>query len=67
MVGGIFPSRIAIMQKMTSSAPVVPIIWPVIDLVEETGILYARFPNTRLIALVSERSFNTVPVPCALM
>ena len=52
---------------MTSSAPVAPIIWPVMDLVEEIGILYASSPNALFTAFVSERSFNWVAVPCALI
>ncbi len=61
------PVRMAWTQKIASSAPVAPIMWPVIDLVEEIGTCPARSPRAALIARVSERSLRTVPVPWALM
>ena len=41
-------------RKPTSRAPVAPIMWPVMDFVEETGMRRERSPNAPLIARVSD-------------
>jgi hypothetical protein len=66
-VGGTMPSRIAITQAISSSAPDAPRQWACIDLVEEIESLWAWSPKTRLIAAVSIWSLALVPVPCALI
>ena len=50
-----------------SRAPLAPSKWPVIDLVELIGTLYACSSKTDFIASVSYLSFKGVDVPCALM
>ena len=50
-----------------SIAEAAPIVCPSIDLIELMGIREALSPKTRLTAIVSKRSFVSVPVPCALM
>jgi hypothetical protein len=42
-------------------------MWPIMDLVEEMGILGASAPKTVLMALVSATSFARVDVAWALM
>ena len=54
-------------QAAASKEPAAPREWPIMDLVELMGILWARSPNSRLIATVSSASFNGVEVPWALM
>ena len=51
------------MQKMASRAPAAPKQWPIIDLVEETFILYAWSPKAFLIMAVSAGSLIGVEVP----
>ena len=68
MVGGRKFSCSASVQITASVAPAAPSMCPVIDLVEETGILYARSsPNTSFRTRVSDASPTGVEVPCALM
>jgi hypothetical protein len=67
IVGGTIESREASAQRMNSTAPAAPSMWPVIDLVELTLMRFAASPKTALIALVSLRSLAGVDVPCALM
>src|ERR1044071_9407388 len=52
---------------MNSIAPAAPMLWPIMDLIELTGISCARLPKTRLMASVSDWSLSLVAVPCALM
>ena len=67
IVGGSLLSRIARTHVISSTAPAAAMRWPIMLLMLLTGILYARSPNTCLIAIVSVESFSPVPVPCALM
>jgi hypothetical protein len=55
-VGGIVRCRSARHEAATWSAEAAPMAWPIMDLMELTGMLYARGPNTRLTARVSIRS-----------
>ena len=67
MVGGIALFLIARQLTTDSIALAAPIVWPIIDFIELTGIPFARSLNTDFMAMVSILSFNDVPVPCALM
>ena len=67
MVGAITPSFNAMMQASNSTAPVPPMMWPCIALVEDTRSCPVAAPNAEWIAAHSVRSFAAVPVPWALM
>ncbi len=54
-------------QAATSMEPIAPSECPIMDLIELTGIRYARSPRALLNAAVSWRSFCRVPDPWALM
>ena len=60
-------SWMASTDTTASIAPAAPSVWPIIDLVELTGRVAARSPNTVLIARVSIGSLAGVAVPWALM
>ena len=65
-MGGTRLREIASAHAAPSTAPVAPIMWPVIDLVEETATRCATSsPSAALIAAVSAASFSWVDVPCA--
>ena len=49
------------------AVPAADSVWPIIDLLEETGIRAARSPNSAAIPIHSILSFSGVPVPCGLM
>src|SRR5262249_41072606 len=67
MVGGIrWCSRVS-SENTASTAPAAEMVWPTIDLFEDTGICLASSPNTAEIARYSILSFSGVAVPCALM
>src|SRR5258708_2656753 len=66
-VGGSHCPRRAIRQITASTEPAAPSKWPMLDLVELTGIFFACSPAQRLIAAASALSFKGVPVPWALM
>ena len=54
--------------RCTSIAPAAPSMWPVMDLVDETGTrLAASSPRASLMAAVSAASLSGVEVPWALM
>ena len=55
-----------IADAIVSSAPLVAIMCPVMDLFAVTGMACARAPSVCLMARVSAMSFLGVPVPCAL-
>ena len=61
------PSVMVLTQAAASSDPAAPKEWPIIDLVELMGMLYARSPNNLLMATLSRVSFKGVDVPWALM
>ncbi len=65
-VGGSTPSRNASAVAISSNAPPAVMQWPIIDLVDETGMRSSARPNTSRSATVSVRSFSRVPVPWAL-
>lgn len=65
-VGGTDPSLMTRAPMMASTAPAAPIMWPVIDLVELTGMDSMCVPNTARSELSSLLSLSWVPVPCAL-
>ena len=67
MVGGIALFLIARQLTTDSIALAAPIVWPIIDFIELTGISFALSLNTDFMANVSILSFNGVPVPCALI
>jgi hypothetical protein len=68
MVGGSTPSVIARTEAIASTAPAAPSRWPVIDLVDDTGIRRASAsPSAILMAAVSVASLASVEVPWALM
>ena len=48
-------------------AEAAPMVWPIIDFMDDTGIDFALSPNTALMISVSVLSFSSVPVPWALM
>src|SRR5471032_1400730 len=67
MVGGAIPSRIARIEKISSTAPAAPSRWPTHDLVDDIEILPAALPTKRCTAPSSISSPSGVEVPCALM
>ncbi len=65
-VGGMTPSRRAMAVAISSSAPPAVMQWPIMDLVEDTGMRSSAGPNTWRSAATSVLSFSRVPVPWAL-
>ena len=65
IVGRSTPFSIPTSVRIASTAPAAPIVWPSIDLFDDTGTRFARSPSTRLIAAVSIGSFIAVEVPWA--
>ena len=63
IVGGRRPVSSDRTEAAASAAPLVAIMWPVMDLLAVTGIRAARAPNTFLMANVSATSFFGVPMP----
>ena len=64
-MGGTTPVSIVFTVATASIAPAEQRQWPSMDLMDETGIAYARAPSARLIAAVSAESFCGVAVPWA--
>ena len=54
-------------ENAASTAPAAEMVWPIIDLFDDTGICLARSPNTAEIPKYSILSFSGVAVPWALM
>jgi hypothetical protein len=67
MVGGIALFLIDRQLTTDSIALAAPIVCPIIDFMELTGMSLARSLKTDFMANVSIMSFNGVPVPWALM
>ena len=67
MVGGIRWCSSVSSEKIASTAPAAEMVWPTIDLFDDTGICLARSPNTAEMPRYSILSFSGVAVPCALM
>ncbi len=65
IVGGTIPVSIVRTVATASIPPAEHRQWPSMDLMDDTGISYARAPSARLIAAVSAESFCGVAVPCA--
>jgi hypothetical protein len=66
IVGGMTPFCMVSSENAASIAPAADSVWPIIDLLDETGIDRVRGPNTVESDRCSILSFSGVEVPCAL-
>ena len=67
MVGGRVPVSMVWIENTASTAPAAVSVWPIIDLLDETGIFASLSPKTVDMERYSILSFSGVEVPWALM